>query len=589
MMGMAKNNPGKAALALLVLAFGWPLLASGDFAMPQEVPGRVRRDALTVEEGKMQDMAKALRVIARVRETNGAAERRLAAQCLALAEVLHPEDDGAANDMKTLAKGEKLPRPNGADAEAARELLRREQEWLSSPGAGEMGHVVGDCIGDILAGVFPSDEWSKSWLAEGEKGNWADWVPGVEAFREKQAPPAEAAAAPTEAAPKELPKLALDHAQMKMLLWKPDPQSGENMVTRTLVEMKMHAHYLPDGKDAEPLVVLTDETGTGLPAKGSFGKGIGALVLKNHPELKPGLRVELRWAMWERQLGWTVKIELEPAMYLLASAAATGNSPTGLALVGLNADTGALSLPDWYWAQFEFIAEHPVDRLIVSPDAQKILEAFLVYDQPEFFMKNETLIAKDAQELEALSKAKPDGPLADALADFAKMQDESKAATSVRTYLSRRAVQQRLYGILRAAPNHLSARMLITLAENRRPAVLARPVLAAELLQALDPMQKLMGKAQANSASYVDATEAAYDEVKPKVDALRKYAASADEDLFTEAKGVLDDCRDVKRRGVTRDVGIRYAALRAAGMKFQKSFKDAVELLENECNSAISK
>jgi hypothetical protein len=174
-------------------------------------------------------------------------------------------------------------------------------------------------------------------------------------------------------------------------------------------------------------------------------------------------------------------------------------------------------------------------------------------------MQYEVLLARDFKELLALSAKSPEGSLAAPLAKFKEIRDR-QGSQDIRQYIGNTFIKQRLMTVLQECPNHFSAKALVIQASGSRPTLIVRPVLAAELLRALEPMKWLVtAENHEVSASQLAKVGALYDQCRAAVDAMQRYTEKNDQVLFEQALGVITALRNVDR--ATRARGESYLVI----------------------------
>jgi len=179
------------------------------------------------------------------------------------------------------------------------------------------------------------------------------------------------------------------------------------------------------------------------------------------------------------------------AIALLIDATLAGNAPGAdvIVLGSINPD-GTLKASWRLWDRLRWLAKDDSlrgGRLILPRETAPILKALLVLDKPDFFLRYEVLLAGSLTELAERAVATPAGDHAMAAEEYAQVRTAQKDEL-IGPYLANRFVRERLGNILKAFPDHASARMALLQGGGERPSTFTTPILAAELRNALQPM-----------------------------------------------------------------------------------------------------
>ena len=277
---------------------------------------------------------------------------------------------------------------------------------------------------------------------------------------------------------------------------------------------------------------------------------IAHLLDKEHGKL-PKLHVVIT----SKELGNSIasgrKQSVSAAAAVLASAAVTGVDPDAI-ILGQIDESGAYKTPSGFWKQIRSLGKGTGRRLVIPADAAPQMAALLAMENPGFFMEYEVMFASDFKQLLAISARKAPEPLAPAIAKFKEIRDRS-AGQDLRQYIANRFIRQRLAEVIQAAPSHLSAKMLLLQAEGKRPTLIPRKVLAAELRTAIEPMGWLSHKVEEDlSSSQISKLGATYDACRAAVDALERYVEKSDRPLIDQTRDQIVEIRSIERASRTR-------------------------------------
>lgn len=576
----------------MLAGMGVALLA-GEFAPPAEGPVAFRRDQIPLDEDAMAGLSKQLESLARDFDPATARERRGAAQMLALALALDP-----ANTMarELVAQYQKKRHPSAADAKQLAKLRSRISPvlaWLETPEAGRHGQALAACLKDVLAIADPQHPEAD------EKGAWAGWIPDLAAYETKSVAkkddPKPLLPEGTPPAKKDIP---LGTAEVQTLLWQ-NAGSGESARwALALAPLRMAATQMADDGEGNPHP-FTLEIDPG--QNGGIFAQTNAMLLKllanSHTPLPPGYRVSITSTELEQSIRSRKLQTLSAAAAVLASSAVTGREPAAI-ILGQIDESGTYKLPTGFWDQLQALGKGSGQRLVLPADAAAYLPALLALEKPGFFLEYEVMLAADFQQLLERSYKLPDEALAKTTAKFHEVRQRADAQ-DVRQYISNRFVRQRLTDILQEAPFHESARMLLIQAAGKRPTLVARPVLAAELRRAIDPMDWVVRPAASTPSddgtppqitlgyefTTADIAKLAVtiDHCHSRVEELDHHAEKSDRELLEQTRKVINALRTLERTTRLRgDYFTAQKSVRAAYSDLTSMHKELSEKLGSE-------
>ena len=166
------------------LVFGG-LVSAENFVAPAEGPVAFRRDKVPLNSERMVSLAKDLVTLAESQATHTAAERRGAAQMLALAIALNPANPRARELIGEFSKSAHPPHLNPKRLTTSREQIWQVLAWLETPAAGRQGQALAACLTDVIFASDPQHPQAEAWREAGERGAWTSWVEPVSAFEAK--------------------------------------------------------------------------------------------------------------------------------------------------------------------------------------------------------------------------------------------------------------------------------------------------------------------------------------------------------------------------------------------------------------------
>ena len=544
-------------MAALLAGIGFPLGAA-EFAAPAEGPVAFRRDKVPLDADAMAGLSKQLETLARGLNAETPADRRGAAQMLATALALDPANAGARELISEYLAGTHQPAANAEKLEQSRARIWQYISWLETPDAGREGQALAACLKDVIIVADPKNPKSGELRNAGEKGAWAGWVPAISAYESKSLAATEGPKATPPTTPASPPSDSfLEQAQVHTMLWQTTSKDESAIWTLAPAPLRMTAVKLENdaGKhqsdDSFSLSVGAVEHGGSL---NQMSNTIRDLLKKQHPVLPRGLKVTITSKELEKSLESKKRQSISAACAVLASSAITGREPDAI-IIGQLDEAGAFKLPTSFWDQLQSLGKGGGRRLVLPSEASSYLFSVLALEKPEFFMEYEVLLAADFKQLLELSAKTPAPPLANAIAEFRKIRERA-GSQDVRQYIANTFVKQRLMAILQDAPFHMSAKLLLIQAAGNRPTLVARPVLAAEIRRALEPMVWILSLQDRDlSSSEIAKIGQTYELCRTRVEGLERYAEKNDRGLVEQARGVVIAIRNLDRATRTRGEG----------------------------------
>ena len=588
-------------LASIGLAMG-----AGEFAAPAEGPVAFRRDKIALDTDTIAGLSKQLETLARGLAADKAATRRRAAQLLALAVALDPGNATARELITAYEQGRHKADAEPRRLEECRARISQYVAWLETPAAGSHGQALASCLRDVIALANPQQPEAV------ETGAWTGWVPHISAYE----PPAIVKNDPTRnprprvVAPDAKNEILLTKAQVHTLLWRKAGKDDSSNWVLAPAPLQMSATRTDVGREWKrpfSIVIASLQDGSSFAQTSTT---LCNLLKKTHPSLPAGYQILISSKELDQSIQSKKRQSLSAAAAVLASSALTGHEPEAI-IIGQIDETGAFKLPTAFWDQLLALGKGSGQRLVLPADAAATLPSFLALEKPGFFLSYEVLLAANFQQLLDLSAKAPQGALATATAKFHAIQDKV-GSQDVRQYIGNRFVRQRLGEILQDAPYHYSAKMLLIQASGNRPTLVTRPVLAAELRRALEPMDWIVKKAGLISAPWTARPEngipsnnsgtfefsaaeitqfvPTLDLCRTRIDSLERYAEKNDRELVDRAHKAATAIRNLDKASRTR--GYSYVvsdAIRSASSDLRSLHKDLSETLAREAGDPPSR
>lgn len=534
---------------------------AADFAPPAEGPVAFRRDRIPLDADAISGLSRNLETLARGLNTVTAAERRCAAQTLALALALDPSNSNARALIQEFGNGTRKPDADPVQLEKSRARVWQLCGWLESPEAGSQGQALAACLKDVVALSDPRNPKSAPIREAGEKGAWAGWIPALSAY--------EPASIANNQNPGNTPDpltppspsiggaaIKLDKAQISTLVWQTAAKTEIPVWKLSLGSIEMTAEPSGDGIDST-------DPGTHKPFAVRFGQevennplnpianSIRGLLKKRHAAKTNGVTITFDSPDLRASIQANKRLAISAAAAVLADSAFTGSAPDAVVLGSVD-DSGALKLPTGFWDQIRALPKGTGQRLVLPADASAYLPSMLAFERPEFFIEYEVILAADFSQLVALCAKTPEGPAGVAIAEFRTIR-ERLGSQDVRQYISNSFVKQRLSTVLQELPSDYSARMLLVQSAGNRPTTVTRPILACEIRRALEPLAALVKNQSSElEPSDISSLGEIFETCRASLSQLERYAAKNDAPLITEATDLVNLVRNLEKATRTR-------------------------------------
>ncbi len=569
---MRALGPLASVIAVCAMSF-----AMAQFAPPADGPVAFRRDKLPLDAGVIAALSRNVESLARGLHAETPADRRGAAQMLALALALDPANASARKLVAAFQKGRHPPEQDAVRLEKSRARIWQCIAWLETPEAGSEGQSLAACLKDVMVVSDPKHPKAAAIRQSGERGAWAGWVPALAAYSAGDSvassdTPSETGDEP-EVAPKPPANVPLEKAVVGTVLWQL-AGTGENAkwsLAPGNLEMTASIREADPESGGRGPFRLKIGSGEALPPLAQTATLITGLLQKEHGKPPPHLRIDINHRDLNAAVGAKRRVSISAASAVLASAAITGVEP-GAIVIGTVDESGAFKLPSSFWEQIQALGPGTGRRLILPAEAATTLPSILALENPAFFMQFEVLLAHDFRELLLVSAKTPAEKIAAPLAMFREIR-ERMGQQEVRQYIGNSFIRQRLTAVIQECPNHFSSKMLLVQASGGRPTTVATTVLAAELRSALEPMRWLERNQEYDLApEAVAQIGAAYDLCRSKLDGFQRYVEKSDQPLFDKAMEVTIAVRGVDRATRTRG---GYEAVTAATRAARKNLTKA--------------
>lgn len=529
-------------LHLLRIAGLWTTTAAcvwaGNFVAPAEGPVAFRRDQVPLDAETMAGLSRQLVVLTLGLEAETAANRRAAAQMLAIAIALDPGNNQARGVVAGFVAGKHRRQTDPEQFQKSLGRVKHYLPWLSGPEAGKHGQALAACLTDVI-----SASGSDAPRGGAESGAWKDWIANLSAF--------EPVVVPEIVPPQEtVPEIAesvilLEKAQVFTAMWTRSMRTREAAWEQKIAPLQMTAKLRKTNEgEAAPFSISITSPGGGELSE--LSHTLVELLKSRHRSLPAGVRVTIHSPDLVQPPPPPRRQSISAAAAVLADAAVSGREPDAV-ILGVVDEAGAFKLPTRFWDQLQALGAGNGGRLILPTAAAEYLPSMLALEKPQIFFDYEILLAANFEEAVALSAKTPDAPLAKAMASFREIRE--KAGTQpVGQYVANIYVRRRLIDLVPLAPANFSAKMLAIQGAGNRPVYVTRAVLASELELAIEPMAWMM-KAHFSDRNPADLERLgpAYELCRAQVDRLIRYASKEDRALLDDVQSMVTGIRTMDR------------------------------------------
>ncbi len=546
--------------AVFFTLIGGTLGAESTFVPPTEAVPPFRRDKLPIDADVMISLSQKMALLSQSASMNEASQRRAAAQALALALALNPENSSAQKILSSISEGERPGDPNSGDLTRAKDQVWELNKWLASPEAGKDGNLLADLLGDTAAALDPDHQSASGWSDSGERGKWDGWVAPIAAFENRKPIEQPVIAKNDDPKPPEpssdnklSSELKSSSATIKAVLYDHQPDTNTFILGPVTLNMEANSESNEEEGEEEHEKLRIDihchETVLD-DVREKVAKPILNALTKLHGVEKnklPKAEIRIKTGKAGTYSFRRNADDMRGPGFILANAALTGISPDAVFVGSFDREGENLELPDFFWQKISTLVDATGGRLVVPAAAEEYLTALLAMEKPDFFMKYEVLLASSPKEAIRLCAMKPDPELAVILAKFKEIKDRSDTA-ALGSYLANTHVRKRLVEISQAAPYHLSAKLLAIQGAGARPRAVDRKILAAEVFAAISPLNEFeeMELWEINQEK-IEAMDKALEASRERLARIERYTEMRDREMIKEPEDMIADLRSMIR------------------------------------------
>ena len=207
-------------------------------------------------------------------------------------------------------------------------------------------------------------------------------------------------------------------------------------------------------------------------------------------------------------------------------------------LADINAK-GDVIEPDNFWQLLTALRQvSHGGRLIVSAESAEMMQQLLVFKEPDFFTRWEVLSASDIDQALAAAIQQSSADLSKASELFASFQDLSSKKT-VTQLAADHNFRPALDEMVKLAPEHLSANMLLLQGGGKRPIHLSERALRLELRPLIDELNRVL-QFQAEQPDS-DELEKTHEQISLKLEQLEPLVSRDDGPLYEDTLELAKD------------------------------------------------
>ena len=223
-------------------------------------------------------------------------------------------------------------------------------------------------------------------------------------------------------------------------------------------------------------------------------------------------------------------------------------------LADINAK-GDVIEPDNFWQLLTALRQvSHGGRLIVSAESAEIMQQLLVYKEPDFFTRWEVLSVTDIDQALAAAILQSSADLGKASELFASFQDLSSKKT-VTQLAADHDIRPALDEMVKLAPEHLSAKMLLLQGGGKRPIHLSERALRLELRPLIDELNRVLQfqteqPDKETEQPDSDELEKTHEQIGVKLEQLEPFVSRDDDPIYEDT---LELAKDFKKLASLRE------------------------------------
>jgi hypothetical protein len=597
-MAMLLNHSIILAASLQFVAMASPANAAR-YVKPKDVVELFPLEKIPLQVHHMKELSRHLVIISRRGQDNSPVQLRATAQLLALAMSLDPTNQDAREINRTRAQGKQPESSPEADVLKSKARIQFFHRWLSHPDAGADANLLATLLTDSTKVLDPDT------LKNTDIANWSGVLPPLRQYT--STPPAKPPQLPgkqNNTKPK-IPKPQIATARFHIAelsiqsavelknsrkVWNSERKMlvrGRSSTSHKTTAVKVS--LTPSGPDRKNHLTIYPivrsqyfHQPSSDPIYNRINNTLISLLTSRHSDLPTdNIRVTISDGEYTRSN--TPEALAAPVALMLE--ASLNNTPvrSDVHFCALIDNKGKLSAPKNLWLSLQtYRARASGGRLIVPTDAYELLSQQLVYGDPGFFTRWEIVSANTLDQALALATEHDKDPMAEASQQFESIRTAAEK-TSITQLAVNNKVRSRLASILKLAPNHLSAKMLLLQGSGKRPMRFNQQALALVLLPSVKKMHHFLNNER--NAEYLrpSAFKKIHDELRAEIDPLlqKRLLDSSYNPLYQEVLAQVKELRLIEKALIRANKGeYSYSGRKKTRKRFLDLRRKSTTLLE---------
>ena len=546
---------------ILVMTMATSISRAAGYIAPDHTTELLQLEKIPLPQHRMQQLGKSLIIIALRKHDGSPIQQQATARLLLLAMQLDPQNKGPQEISQALVTGKSPPTSADHLITKCTADIQHLQSLLSKPQARAEANQLARYLKDACK-TLRSDTSKHQ-----DSANWKGILPALSAYKTPIKNIPQAPIKPNKASPpapkpiqakKRTPHFHLVEQSIQLPISIPiekknealeallsddqDPEKGEEQETTeaseavkalTLASMTLKLSPCEAEEATTPFI---SHSHSDVPML-ELDTLLKQLILGRHSSL-PHFKGAINFPDGSHSMGNKLMLAGPLALMLEASLS---NSPLRddlCLLADINAK-GDVIEPDNFWELLTALRQvSNGGRLIVSAESADMMQQLLVYKEPDFFTRWEVLAVSDIDQALAAAIEQSSADLGKASELFASFQDLSSKKT-VTQLAADHDIRPALDEMIKLAPEHLSASMLLLQGGGKRPTQLSERALRLELRPLIDELNRAL-QFQTEQPD-IESLEKTHEKIRVKLNYLEPFVSRNDDKLYEDAFELADD------------------------------------------------
>ena len=550
-------------LLSIILAMTTSVSRAAEYIEPDHTTELFQLEKIPLPQHRMQQLGKSLIIIALRTHDGSPIQQQATARLLLLAMQLDPQNKRPQEISKALVAGKNPPDSADHLMTKCTADIQNLQSLLSKPQARAEANQLALYMKDACKTLRPDTSKHK------DGANWKGVLPALSAYKtpvkkipqapikiNKASPPPPKPTQPKKSTPRlhlvvqsihlpitiekkneDLEALLADDQDSDQDPEKSEKQetteAGEAVKAMTLASMTLKLSPCKAEEATTPFISLS-HSDVAMPGLDPLLK---QLIKSRHSSL-PHFKGVINFPDGSHGMG--NQLALAGPLALMLEASLT-NSPLrdDLCLLADSNAKGDAIEPDNFWELLAALRQvSDGGRLIVSAASAEMMQQLLVFKEPDFFTRWEVLSASDIDQALAAAIQQSSADLSKASELFASFQDLSSKKTVIQLAADHN-FRPALDEMVKLAPEHLSANMLLLQGSGKRPTHLSERALRLELRPLIDELNRVL-QFQAEQPDSDD-LEKTHEQIGVKIEQLEPFVSRDDGPLYEDALELAKD------------------------------------------------